>query len=135
MPDGDAVLMMRPLLRLSPSLSHRLPPTSSLLLRLSPATLAMLYPSGPEPWANLGQCCGVASAGTFLLRLARACLLDEGPLAAEPLPLALLGAVHRRAQIEEVDGFGLVIMHDVPGDLSAAARLPVRPLESRAGAA
>ena len=41
-------------------------------LLLVPPQLAMLYPTprGQPPWANGGQCCGVASAGTFLLEVA-----------------------------------------------------------------
>jgi hypothetical protein len=38
----------------------------------------MLFPvpEGVAPWANLGQCCGVAGAGTFLLQVAAASSAD-----------------------------------------------------------
>lgn len=32
--------------------------------------LDMLFPRGARPWQNLGQCCGAAAAGSFLLQVA-----------------------------------------------------------------
>jgi len=51
--------------------------------------LAMLLPTGPHgPWRNLGQCCGVAGAGSFLLGVATSQL----PLSVALKASAMAGA-------------------------------------------
>ena len=51
--------------------------------------LTMRLPVGVAPWANLGQCCGAAGAGTFLLELATTDLL---PLSNGTRAMALASA-------------------------------------------
>ena len=44
--------------------------TNALIQRVTQLAMYLPLPPHTPPWANLGQCCGVASAGTFLLALA-----------------------------------------------------------------
>ena len=62
---------------------------------LVPPHLDMIFPPTPgrAPWANLGQCCGAAAAGTFLLRVATSLLplpvetkLSDSASCATPSP-------------------------------------------------
>ena len=84
------------------------------LLLLVPTQLAMLVPTPYDmpPWANLGQCCGVAGAGTFLLEVAaatdlplNASLRDE----ARRVGLSLADALAARAVPAGPGGSGLAV--------------------------
>ena len=70
-------------------------------IQLVPPQLSMIFPlkPGAAPWANLGQCCGAAAAGTFLLRVASSALPLAAELKHDALTAArsIAGSIMRRA--------------------------------------
>ena len=81
--------------------------------------LAMLLPIQHQtPWANVGQCCGAASVGTFLLRLA-----------SSRLPLAL--AVKARARCAALRIAALVAAHVTAAGAVPNAEEHAAPLDTR----
>ena len=87
--------------------------------------LAMRLPVGAAPWANVGQCCGAAGAGTFLLELATA--------GASSLPLR---NATRAAALAAARAFGGAVLARAADAGSGALAFPspeesLEPLDTR----